>query len=92
METKGIKETQELIEGVKVLAIAGTKVMADGKITVTDLPAGMELFSKSQVVIDGFTGLAEIQAEVKDLSEEECRAIVAQLFAAAAAVRAAKTA
>lgn len=86
---KGIKEILELILGIKDLAIVGKNIMADGKINLADLGSLMTLLNKQAELTAAFTGLAEAEAEVKDLTLDEASQVMAALVAAAKEVQAA---
>ncbi|HLB42013.1 MAG TPA: hypothetical protein VJN02_04000 [Gammaproteobacteria bacterium] len=87
MEAKGIKESLELIAGLKELGLAGKSVMADGKVDLKDSAVLIGLLPKYQILIDAFAGLGDIPAEAKDLSQEELLMLVGALFAAAKEVK-----
>ena len=90
MEPKvGIKESMELLEGVKVLGVSGKKILADGKVSVADLPEVMVLVSKAQAIVDAVQGIEGALPEIKDLDEAEATAIVAKVFEVIAAIKAA---
>ena len=89
-EKKGIKESLELIEGLKVIGVDVAKAFADGKIGLEDAPLLLDLATKQKVLVDAFSGLGELGVEVKDLDMVELQAIVAALFSAAKDVMAAK--
>lgn len=79
----------ELIAGLRELALLGKAVMKDGKIDLTDLPQMMVLLQKQQVLLGAFTGLADVVAEVKDLSADEVLEVVTAIVQAAKDVKAA---
>jgi len=86
---KGIKEILELIHGMKVIAITGKSVLADGKINLADIGSVMALLNKQAELTAAFTGLAEAQAEAKDMTLDEVSQVVAAFIAAAKEVQAA---
>lgn len=92
VQTVGVKETTELLEGVKVIGVAGVKILADKKLNLLDLGHVMELAKQSETLVAAFDGLGEIPKEVKDLSLEESQAIVSKVFEVIAAIKAAKQA
>lgn len=72
----GIKELTELLEVTKVIGVGVAKVAKDGKVNVDDLPIIMQLVGEANQIVEGFKGLGELPAEVKDLEVEELREIV----------------
>lgn len=88
-EAKGIKETLELLEGVKVLIVESKKVLADGKVSLADLPAVLSLLQKFSVLNAAVQGAGEIVGEVKDLSGDEANQVIAKVLELAAAAKAA---
>lgn len=83
----GIKEISEVLEGVKVLGVAGKKILADGKISVADLPEAMALVSKAQMIVAAVEGIEGVLPEAKDLDSEEAAAIVAKVYEVIAAIK-----
>lgn len=88
-EAKGIKEIMELLDGVKVLALAGKKITADGKVNLADFPILMEVLAKFGVLNAAYQGLGEAVLEGKDLSMDEAQAIVDKVMEIAKALKAA---
>lgn len=86
---KGIKETLELIDGLKLLAVTGKKVAADGKLSLGDAGALMGLLGKLGDLGKAVSGVDQVPAEVKDLSPEELEQIGAKVLELVAAVKAA---
>lgn len=85
----GVKELLEALEGLKVLAKAGKAVLADGKISVSDLPVLMSLLSDKDVLLAAAAGLSEVPAEVKNLSPDEIAQVGMAILAAYKEVKAA---
>lgn len=85
---KGIKELQELIAAVKELAILGKLVMKDGKVDLNDLALLGKLLEKQAAIVDGFTGLSELQDELKNINLDEALEVVTALVNAAKEVKA----
>lgn len=85
----GIKEIMELLEGLKLLAVSGKQVLADGKVSVADLPVVMSLLTSVGVLAAAVQGAGEIKAEAKDLSAEELQQLAAKVLDIVNAVRAA---
>jgi hypothetical protein len=79
-ETKGVKECLELLEGVKVVGVAVKKVLADGKVSVGDLPVLVEVLGKFSVLVDSVQGLDQVPAEFKDLSADEANQLLAKVL------------
>lgn len=84
-----IKESLEVMEGLKALGIAAKKISADGKVNLADLPEILALLQKVQLIVESVKGVDQIPAEIKDLSEEESKELLAKLFEVMAAIKAA---
>lgn len=89
MEQKGTKEIVELLEGVKILAITAKKALADGKISLADLPLVLEAITKVSVLVEAVNGVDQVPSEVKDLTAEEIQMLVSKVLVLAAEVKAA---
>lgn len=83
-----IKETQELLNAVEVLAVAGAKIAKDKKVNAEDLPAVIDLVKKLDVVLNGIKDLDKLDEEVKDLDEAELIAIVSKVMIIAKTIKA----
>lgn len=81
-EKKGIKELQELLAGALVLAITGKKIMADGKINLSDAQHVLALHKDLETLVAAFDGLEKIKDEVKDIDAQEALTLVQDLFKA----------
>lgn len=77
---RDIKEIKELMDALELIAINGAEIAKDGKISSNDLGALITVLSNAGKIQDGFTGLSNVPAEVKDLSEEELVEVVTHLF------------
>lgn len=77
MESVGIKESLELLEGVRLLAVDSKMVLADGKIDLKDLPVAMALLGQLGKLNAALQGITDIPKEVKDLSPEEIQQLAA---------------
>lgn len=66
-----IKETKEVIEGLRLVAIAGAKAMSDGRINAADLQYIVTLLTAFGVLVDAVKGAEKIPGEMKELSSEE---------------------
>lgn len=84
-----IKETMELLEGIKDLALDAKKVMADGKIDVADLPVAMDILGQLGTLSAAVEGVDQVLPELKDLSADEINTVVAKVLEIVAAVKAA---
>ena len=84
----GIKESLELLEGVKMLAADVKKVMADGKVDMADIGVLMDLLSQFSVLSEAVKGADQISMEVKDLSAEEINELVPKVLEIVAVIRA----
>lgn len=71
METKGIKETLELLDGLKLIAGTVDEVLEDGKINLADLPKLLPLLTQVKVLVESVKGIDGVIGEVKDLDESE---------------------
>jgi hypothetical protein len=78
--TTGIKETMEMLEGVKVLGMTGKQVFADGKVNLADLPAAMGLLTQFAMLAEAVKGVDQIPTEAKDLSMEEANMLIAKIL------------
>ncbi len=74
-----IKETKELLEGVKLLAVAGAKIAKDG-INVADLQHLVDLAKNFETIQEAFSNVKEVSEEVKDLDESEIIELVVILY------------
>lgn len=88
-EVKSVKETVELLEGIKLLAIDVKKVMADGKVDFADVAVLRDLVSQFGALGDAFQGIDQIDDEIKDLSAEELKTLAAKALEIYAAFKAA---
>ena len=86
-ESKGIKEMLELIAGLKEFAIIGREAFKDGKINLADLALLPILLQKQEALVAAFSGLGEIDDEVKDISAAEAMSVIEALLKAAKEVK-----
>ncbi len=84
----GIKETLELLQGIKDLVMDGKQVMADGAITLADLPVAIQLLTQLNDLNQAVQGLSDVPMEVKDLSPDEANQLVAKVLEIVAIARA----
>lgn len=75
-----IKETLEVLDGLKVLAVTGKEVLADGKINLADLGKLSQLASDFGTLKDAIEGINDVDDELKDLDSSEAQQIVAKVF------------
>ena len=80
MESKGIKEIQEVFNALDVIASAGGKVYKDKKVDMSDLPVLIDLAMQAKVFLDAVEGFSVAVGEAKDLDMAEQGAIVSRLF------------
>lgn len=83
---KGIKETQELLTGIKELVKLGKKlrdIVKDG-IDTGDIPAAFNLVKeqseKFEIYEAAFEGIGDVKAELEDLSKEEILGLFMQVI------------
>ena len=79
----GIKETQEVIEFIKVLAETIIEAKADGSIDMFDAMKGIKLIMP---VTHAAKDAIKIKEEMKDLDKEEIEILLAEMQAAVFAV------
>lgn len=84
-----IKESMELLEGLKLLAIESKKLMADGKVNLGDLPVLLDLVQNVGVLAAAVQGADQVGAELKELSSEELQKLGEKVLEIVAAVKAA---
>jgi hypothetical protein len=89
MELKGIKESLELLQGIKVLAVDAKKIMANGKLDLSDLGVAMDLLKQLGTLSSAVQGIDQISSEVKDLSPEEVNQLAQKVLEVVEALRAA---
>lgn len=70
-ESKTIKETKELFEGLGEVAKTAKLVAKDGKVDFSDSAHVIELAKNSTVLVEAVKGIEQVPAELKDLSKEE---------------------
>lgn len=85
----GIKESLELLKGIKDLAGDAVAVFADGKVDVKDLGIAMALITQFGDLKNAVSGASQIPAELKDLDDEEIAQLAASALAIVTAFRAA---
>lgn len=75
-----LKETKELINGVKLVGVAAKKIFKDGKVGADDLAILLPLLQQSEQLVSAFVGINEVQLEVKDLNLMEAQELLTELF------------
>jgi uncharacterized membrane-anchored protein len=87
-EAKGVKETLEVLEGFKVVAVPVKAALKDG-FQPSDLAQALEIIKKYQVVLDAIDGAADVVGEAKDLDPVEASVVAAKVFEVIKAIKAA---
>lgn len=89
VNSKGIKEITELVEGIEAVAVPVAKALADGTVNTADLAHLLDLVKSHQKLIEAVKGLDEIIPEAKDIDTLEAVALVQKLYATANKIKAA---
>ena len=79
MSEVGIKETKEVISALKVLSETGVKAFADG-VQITDLSHLSVLAAQFKTFQDAIEGIDKVDDEFKDLTLEEAKELVGEVF------------
>lgn len=87
MESVNVKEIKELLAGLAVVAVAGKKIAADGKVGVDDLAPLIEAAKQFNTVLEGVKDLGEV--DFKKLTIDEVQLVLAEFALAVAKVKAA---
>ena len=82
-----IKETLELLEGVKLIAVTGGAVFADGKVNLADIPKLGALVKNFSTLKEAFAGVEELKTEITDLDAAEVSQIAAKAMEIVKAVK-----
>lgn len=69
--SEDIKEIQEVIKALDVLASHLAKVFADGKVDGSDFVHVVSLLQNANVFIDAAKDIKDVSKEIKDLDEQE---------------------
>ena len=69
-----------ILEKIEVLGVSGKKIMADGKVDLTDLPIAIGLLSEINGMIEAFKGAGEAFGELKDLDSAEGLVVLTKLY------------
>jgi len=75
-----VKETVELLEGLKVVAQVGADIFADGKIKLDDLSKLSKLGDSFGILAEAVKGLDVVGSEVKDLTISEITEILNKVY------------
>lgn len=78
--SKGIKEIEEVFDGLDILADFGGKVMADGKVGAEDIGSLVELATKFSALQEAVEGAKEAVEEGKDLDQAEVMTILSRVY------------
>lgn len=65
-ESKGIKETLEIIKGLEVVVPAGVEIAADGKLSAKDVKPIVEVVKQYDVIVKAIENGGEAIGEAKD--------------------------
>lgn len=87
VEKKGLKESLELLEGVRIVVDAVDEVLEDGKVGLEDLPKLLPLLQDFQKLMDAVSGIREIPGELKDLDESEVLQLGGKVFEIVKAIK-----
>ena len=82
----GIKETMELLDGLKILGVAGIKV-SKGDGLDEKLAGILELAAQATALVEATKDVALAVDEVKELSLEEMQTVMAKLYEVSDALR-----
>jgi hypothetical protein len=77
-----IKQTKELFEGLKLVAVAAKKIAKDGKVDLSDVGAVIDLAKESSVLIEAVKDLDQVPTELKDLEKEELLELILTVYKA----------
>jgi hypothetical protein len=75
-----MKETNEIFDALELIVAKAEKAFADGKIDWDDASIIIELLTEYKTFVDAVTGLKELPAEYKDISEVEALALAARSY------------
>lgn len=84
----GIKESLEVLEGLKILVSDAKQVLADGAINLSDLPVAMELLGQLGTLTDAVQGVDQVPVEMKDLTPDEINLLVSKVLEIVAVLKA----
>lgn len=78
--TVGIKETLELMDGLKMITASLGAVMEDKKINMKDFPVLIGMLTQFQTLVEAYKGADEVWKELKDLDETESAQLIAKVY------------
>ena len=70
-EVYGVKESLEVIAGVKVVGVNIAGALSDGKINLADAKYAVELAKSGDVIVAAVKGSDLVLKEAKDLDQQE---------------------
>lgn len=76
----GVKETLEILEGLKVLGVAAGKIASDGKVDLKDLGALLDVAKDFEVFVEAVKDGDKVVEEFKDLDAAEITQVVSKVF------------
>lgn len=79
-EAVGIKETKEVIVAVGLVKNAVQKVFADGKVSLDDASAIVELATHAKELTDAIDNASAVKGELKDLDNAEAKELLLSLI------------
>lgn len=79
-ESKGIKETLEILKGLRVVVPAGVEVAADGKLSAKDIKPVVEAIKKYDVVVAAIKDGGDAIGEAKDYDMVELAQLGAEVL------------
>lgn len=77
-ESKGIKESLEILKGLRVVVPAGVEVAADGKLSAKDIKPVVEAIKKYDIVVEAVKNGGDAIGEAKDYDIAELALIGAE--------------
>lgn len=80
-----IKETKELLKAIEILGVTGLEAAKDGISADDALVIVTKLATNYKAILDGFTGLEKIKAELEDLDKSEVIEIIGAIYELVAA-------
>jgi hypothetical protein len=90
LEALPVTEIIEFLDGIKLLAVSGVKVFADGKVNPTDLAIIVDLAKQYDILAAAVKGLDKVPAEIKDIDNAEAIILVSKVFEIVTAIKNAK--
>jgi hypothetical protein len=77
---KDIKNINEILDALELTLNTAGEVLADGKISLSDLPSALKLVNNYKVFMDAIEGALEVIEEAKDIDETEAIAIGLRVY------------